>query len=688
MHANVSRPAAAIGLFACIAVCGALRLWLAFNSGMTTDEYATYIFAPDAGLAEYAAVNRFRMPDNLPGYFTAYWTWTQLVGGGLLQGRLLSILCGCITCAILFLITREAFSRNAALLASALYALSPFHIFHDQAIRPYALFTVLAGVSILAVLRIMDNPRARAWFVLSVVANTAMIYTHLLGAILTGVEALALAWVWRNRLPRLVGWGALVALALTPVPALIGIPEQDPRYDPIPLTRLWANFLATDAVHFNVELFPSHANWAFAAWLNPLYTLLAPALGITLGVAAAIALIDPLIERVRSKPPQQSPKRLFLAAAITVPAAIIFIASFIVEPMPLPRYGIYTVFGRLALLAGVATLLPRPALRRAAAGALVLLMAWQLSWMLPAGARTEFNAAARAIQARAQPGDPVYATLYPDTLYIHFVLRGNSDTLAPNPLNLFLPETMQAEPAYALSTFVDTAAQTLETDPGAPHSPRTVYLAVLRLYHHHRIAQLERLLESRGLPFDRTHFHGCEGITLYAIRASDDVIDAEFEPLSLGTFLKDWGIDIVMDGDQARTFHAAFNNRLDQQPAPPKNAAEYECMAYILGSASPELALLVVETGLNRFPNHRPMHFARAVFFELANRRADAAAQWKIAQERAPDSFAAVFGPMLDDLAKGVPGDALTKFVRLQRLAGGAFEPLVGEAIRRATEIP
>lgn len=76
-----------------------------------------------------------------------------------------SLLAGIGTIAILYLVLEEKFGRRTAILGSILLAVSPFHIFYSQELRPYSLATLWAALSWFVLLSDRFKSKRWVWYV-------------------------------------------------------------------------------------------------------------------------------------------------------------------------------------------------------------------------------------------------------------------------------------------------------------------------------------------------------------------------------------------------------------------------------------------------------------------------------------------------------------------------------------------
>ncbi|MCM2465935.1 glycosyltransferase family 39 protein [Methanoculleus oceani] len=137
-----------------------LRLYnLGYNS-LWLDEAATLTFARQtlAGIWESTATGEFNPP-------LFYW----LEHGMLFFGesefvlRLLPALFGVLTIPVVYLIGKEFRDRDVGLIAAALLAFSPFHIFYSQEARAYAPMLFFFSLALLFYVRASRSDEVRSW---------------------------------------------------------------------------------------------------------------------------------------------------------------------------------------------------------------------------------------------------------------------------------------------------------------------------------------------------------------------------------------------------------------------------------------------------------------------------------------------------------------------------------------------
>src|SRR3954447_21771435 len=153
-----------------------------------------------------------------PLYYVLAWVWSKVFGTGEFGLRSLSALFGTLTIPLAFVLGRELIGRSTGLVAAALCAFNPLLVWYSQEARSYALMVLLTGLSLLALLRALDDPAPRrllGWVAVSVAA----IATHYFAGFLIGAEALWLLYrsPVRGRTALGVATVAVAAAALLPL---------------------------------------------------------------------------------------------------------------------------------------------------------------------------------------------------------------------------------------------------------------------------------------------------------------------------------------------------------------------------------------------------------------------------------------------------------------------------------------
>jgi len=119
-------------------------------------------------------------PQHPPLYYLLLRLWTQVVGDSVWDIRSFSVLAAILVLPCVYWLGRELFAvKDVARLATALVALSPFHVLYAQEAREYSLWILATLLSSIALWRASVAPSTRAWL-LYFATVTLGLYTHTL----------------------------------------------------------------------------------------------------------------------------------------------------------------------------------------------------------------------------------------------------------------------------------------------------------------------------------------------------------------------------------------------------------------------------------------------------------------------------------------------------------------------------
>jgi hypothetical protein len=114
---------------------------LAFES-IDAQEYTYYTKAIRSDSLLFTILNPFMISPHLPLNRVVLFFWDKLFDT-FIMARLPAAIFGAATAPILYLWIRRDYSRFAAILASGLLVISPFHVYFSQCVSPYTLLTLL-----------------------------------------------------------------------------------------------------------------------------------------------------------------------------------------------------------------------------------------------------------------------------------------------------------------------------------------------------------------------------------------------------------------------------------------------------------------------------------------------------------------------------------------------------------------
>lgn len=357
-----------------------------------------------AGIAESALGGR------PPVYVLALHFWMQLFGTSEFATRALSALAGSASLLLLYVVGRDLFDRQVALIATALMAVAEFHIFVSQDIRYYSFLVFFALLSYFSLYRAVERGSGR-YFVLYAVSAILMFYSHTYGLFVLAVQAPYLLLRWGKVRPHIVRWlitGLVVGLAIAP--ATFGAFVKTATgtagvMDWIPDPPLWFPALTLMKFVFPGRHYPAPEVFALAG----LYFVAACAGFVFLAgrgpwLAAVRGLVPQVNEEIRQR--NGTPLALVLLWLLG-PILFPFVLSKIVDPIYVHRYTIAAAPALYLLLALGITALRRVVPVYAVLGALAILIAPGLNEYYVTDVKEQWREAATLVQSREQASDTI-----------------------------------------------------------------------------------------------------------------------------------------------------------------------------------------------------------------------------------------------------------------------------------------
>jgi len=291
--------------------------------------------------------------------------WMKAAGQSPIGVRMLPVLLGTATVAMIYLLARRLFDHRVGLAAAAIAAVAPFQIYYSQEARMYALLGLAATAMTYFFVRAWAGNRRLDWIALSFFGAMTL-YAHNLGFMFVAGLDLWIMWTWftqrrlQNRSPegdlhkpkiqnrvRAVILSHLLMLALFApwlaiVPSQFGKIQQAYWVEQPGITQLVQTLLI---FHF------AYDNEALPGWLLPL-ALLVGVLVLTM------VLFELVRQRKRRKPAAERGEwtpiqgSWFLASLTFVPILLTFVASQI-RPVYIIRALLPSSLAYYVLAAGV-----------------------------------------------------------------------------------------------------------------------------------------------------------------------------------------------------------------------------------------------------------------------------------------------------------------------------------------------
>jgi mannosyltransferase len=206
-----SRPETRVALGAIIVLGGLVRFTTLSQQSFWFDEATTWGIVAHGLHHVLAAVPR---TESTPyTYYVLLWLWSKVFGISEAGLRSFSALCGLLVIPVLYAAGRRLAGERAGLIAALLAAVNPLLFWYAQEARAYSLLLLLASVSVVTWLRLLDAPdrrRALGWGL----SGAAALAAHYYAAVLVAAEAAALAVVLARR--RQLS-GSLLVAGLAPI---------------------------------------------------------------------------------------------------------------------------------------------------------------------------------------------------------------------------------------------------------------------------------------------------------------------------------------------------------------------------------------------------------------------------------------------------------------------------------------
>jgi mannosyltransferase len=274
------------------------------------DELYTYAIATQHSV--HGAYDVMQSVENNPPLFYAVaWVMAKL-GDPTLTIRLPSLVLASATVPLLYLLGRRTVGVPAALVATAVFAISPTAIFYGVEARSYALLMFLVTLSTLLLVEALERPR-RLWLGLYALAASLMLYTHYTGIFVAAAQGAWALWAHRGRARELVV--AYGAVALTFVFWIPAYRDQPPFHGWLGAPPWTASETVRD---FTIALI-GHTYRPLAAVPGRFAVGL---LAVTAAVGAAFAAVE-FLRRPRARRRVQPRLVLLVAVALAPPLALL-----------------------------------------------------------------------------------------------------------------------------------------------------------------------------------------------------------------------------------------------------------------------------------------------------------------------------------------------------------------------------
>jgi cellulose synthase (UDP-forming) len=159
---------------------------------------------------------------HVPLYHSMLYGWVRVFGDSLVSIRIPSVIIGTACIPLLFVVARRIVGDRAALITTAIGAVSPFWVWHSDEARMYPLLVLMVLASLALLFRALDRDRFRDWAVFAMVTGIGL-YSHYFAILMIPVQFVFLM-VYRTPKRKILHWfGAMVVVGLMFLPWVIGL---------------------------------------------------------------------------------------------------------------------------------------------------------------------------------------------------------------------------------------------------------------------------------------------------------------------------------------------------------------------------------------------------------------------------------------------------------------------------------
>lgn len=165
-------------------------------------------------------------PSHVPLYFITAQTALNLFPGTIIALRLVSIIFGVLLIPVIWALSFLLFhKRDAAWLAAAIAAASPFFVVYSQDARPYSLWALFVALSWFFLIKASAG-RSRKWWAFYTAATAAGLYTHWLHLLVCAAQLFYLLAAAISGRRRASGMLALAIALLLAAPAAVNVYQR------------------------------------------------------------------------------------------------------------------------------------------------------------------------------------------------------------------------------------------------------------------------------------------------------------------------------------------------------------------------------------------------------------------------------------------------------------------------------
>lgn len=337
------------------------------------------------------SLSRVREYEDTPPFFFLVAWFAAKVGDPLTWVRVPALVAGTAAIPLGYLLGARTVGRSAGLIGAGLLALSPFAVHFSTEARAYSLLVLLLLASTYALVRVLEEPGRRIWWIAFWLATVLSLYTHYTGFFVVAAQA---AWALGFHRPE---WKRLLTAYVLVLAAVA----------PWMLTRPDSHAAAFEA------LYPFTLDWSLKYWAQSLVGT--PQIGIEtepgrvgwwlLAAAAVICVIGLVLARPRRV---SAPRGLLLLVATAFAAPVGIVLYSLLSTSVIAGRNMFASAPFMCLLVGaLLARLRRPLMVAATALVAAALVTGLVIAAKPRWERPAWKEVASYLEAHAAPGEPI-----------------------------------------------------------------------------------------------------------------------------------------------------------------------------------------------------------------------------------------------------------------------------------------
>ena len=165
---------------------------------------------------ESVVSNLLLVGDQTPSYYWLLRHWLALAGMSEFALRFPSACAATLTVPVAYIVGKRAHSRHTGLMAAALLALNPFHVWYAQEARMYTLGMLASAVVLIIFVQVMRQPGWQGWTGLAWASGAAYM-VHYFTLTLAAAQFAVFLHGLRRFYPQLRRWVGAQMLAALPI---------------------------------------------------------------------------------------------------------------------------------------------------------------------------------------------------------------------------------------------------------------------------------------------------------------------------------------------------------------------------------------------------------------------------------------------------------------------------------------